>query len=373
MSTSWLVETVRHMDTAVFIWQLDTPDDVWSLRVIEANPSAAAFAETSIDELVGQRLGDVRPRFADPALPERFIEALSTGQPVDLGYCECYDRRARAKTYRVQAFPIGPDQVGVLFEDATERRRWERQATQMLKMEALGRLAGSIAHDFNNLLTVIVGNCQLLLSDPPPEHTEATRADLAQVVTAGESASALTRQLLAFSRQQSLAPQIFDLNDALTRLFPMLRRLIREDVEIVLDFDAGVALVNMDRSQFEQVLINLSTNARDAMPFGGVLTIRTAQVVVSEIDERLPGLQPGQYTYLTVRDTGEGMPLHVQERIFEPFFTTKALGLGTGLGLATILGIIKQSGGYIYVDSSPGHGTIFATYLPAVDGAAGAA
>jgi two-component system, cell cycle sensor histidine kinase and response regulator CckA len=367
LSTHWLAETVRQMDTAVYIWQLDTPDDVWSLRLIEANPSAAAFAETSIDELLGQSLGDARPRFADPAVPERYIEALSTGQLVDLGYCECYDRRARAKTYHVQVFPIGSDQVGVLFEDATERRRWERQATQMLKMEALGRLAGSIAHDFNNLLTVIVGNCQLLLSDPPPEHTEATRADLAQVVTAGESASALTRQLLAFSRQQSLAPQVFDLNDALTRLFPMLRRLIREDVEIVLDFEAGVALVNMDRSQLEQVLINLSTNARDAMPFGGVLTIRTAHVVVGEADERLPGLQPGQYAYLTVRDTGEGMPLDVQERIFEPFFTTKALGLGTGLGLATILGIIKQSGGYIYVESAPGQGTTFATYLPAVD------
>jgi PAS domain S-box-containing protein len=250
--------------------------------------------------------------------------------------------------------------------DVTERRTLEAQYQQAQKMEALGRLAGGVAHDFNNLLTVILGYCELLLAEPDPQ--DRRRAGILKIHAAGSSAAGLTRQLLAFSRKQIIEPTLLDLNAVVTDMRAMLGRLIREDVTVVLDLRPELAPVKVDRGQVEQVIMNLAVNARDAMPGGGTLTIETANV---ELDEDYAksdlSVKPGPYVVLTVTDTGTGMTPQVQARLFEPFFTTKAVGTGTGLGLATVHGIVTQSGGRVSVSSEVGRGTSFRVYFPRAD------
>jgi PAS domain S-box-containing protein len=252
--------------------------------------------------------------------------------------------------------------------DITERRALEAQYQQAQKMEAIGQLAGGVAHDFNNLLTVILGNCELLLD--VVDGNDQRREDLTQIQRAGQSAAALTRQLLAFSRKEIIEPKLLDLNAVLAEMRAMLRRLIREDVEIVLALRPELAPVKADRGQIEQIVLNLSVNARDAMPKGGTLTIRIDNV---ELDDRYAkthvAVTPGAYVALTVADTGDGMTPDVQARLFEPFFTTKEAGTGTGLGLATVHGIVTQNGGSINVSSEIGKGTSFQVYFPRADGA----
>jgi PAS domain S-box-containing protein len=263
----------------------------------------------------------------------------------------------------------GQECVIAILRDITEKKFLEKQLRQTQKMEAVGQLSGGIAHDFNNLLGVIIGYSEILEQRLPQDHP--LRKECGQIKKAGQSAASLTRQLLAFSRQQVLEPKVLDLNAIVLQVEKMLRRLIGEDIDLRATFGPALGCIKADQSQIEQVIINLAVNARDAMPQGGKLMIETSNVDLDEdYARRHPPQQPGPYVQLTVADTGMGMDAETQSRIFEPFFTTKELGKGTGLGLSTVYGVVRQSGGHIWVYSELGQGTSFKIYLPRVGKAA---
>lgn len=249
--------------------------------------------------------------------------------------------------------------------DISERKRLEEQLLQSQKMEGIGRLAGGIAHDFNNLLTAIIGYADLTKDELSESHPAYPYVQ--NVFKAAERAGTLTSQLLAFARKQIIAPSIISLNELIMDTGAILRRLIGEDVELIVLPQPELWLVKADFNQFSHVLINLAVNARDAMPSGGSLTIETANIILdADYARRHADVLPGEYAMLVVSDTGVGMDVAIQQHIFEPFFTTKGLGKGTGLGLATCYGIVKQSGGHIWIYSEPGQGTAFKIYLPRV-------
>ena len=254
-------------------------------------------------------------------------------------------------------------------EDVTESKRMEEMFRQAQKMEAVGQLAGGVAHDFNNLLAVIIGYGEII--EERLNNDDPIRVKVEQITKAGKRGAGLTRQLLAFSRQQILAPRILSLNSIVADVQKMLQRLIGEDVRLVTTLSSNLASVKADQGQIEQVIMNLAVNARDAMPDGGTLTIETANVLLDEHDLPIhPELSTGPFVMLAVTDNGTGMDVEVQKHIFEPFFTTKEQGKGTGLGLATVYGVVNQSGGHILVDSKLGRGTTFKIYLPQVRAAA---
>jgi PAS domain S-box-containing protein len=281
-------------------------------------------------------------------------------------------RRADGTSFPAEywSYPVRRDGalVGavVTFLDITERKRLEEQFRQAQKMEVVGRLAGGVAHEFNNLLTVIMGYSEMLLGARPP--TAPSHNLALEIRKAGERAASLTRQLLGFSRKQVLTPMVLDLNAVLAEMKTLLPRLIGEDIELAFALDPALGRVRADPGEIEQVIMNLVVNARDAMPRGGRLTIETRNQAPDESSARQhPEVPPGPHVLLAVGDTGCGMDPPTLARIFEPFFTTKEPGKGTGLGLATVYGIVKQSGGHIAVASEPGHGTTFTIYLPRVE------
>ncbi len=290
----------------------------------------------------------------------------ASGQP----YSAEYRLQARNGTYRwftdiatVVRDANGVESLQGVMTDVTETKLLEAQFRQSQKMEAVGQLAGGIAHDFNNLLMVIRGHTDLLLNSGVEQPREAIK----QIQKAADRAASLTRQLLAFSRMQVLQPEVLDLNQVVGDMASMIERLFGSNIELVFETEPELGRVRADAGQVEQVLLNLAVNARDAMPGGGRLTIRTENARFAPGDARpLPIIGDGDYAALIVKDTGDGMDTETQARIFEPFFTTKEKGRGTGLGLATVYGIVKQSGGFIIVDSAPGQGATFTIYLPRV-------
>jgi two-component system cell cycle sensor histidine kinase/response regulator CckA len=338
-------------------------------RILLANPAVVRMLgySSESDLLILNMNTDV---YRNPVDRERVIEQSRnteylkdfevewkhrTGSPIMV--------RFSSHVVRNQAGEI--DHFDMMVQDITRQRNLEDQLRQAQKMEAIGRLAGGVAHDFNNLLGVIIGYSELALDRIEP--ASAVRSQVEQIRKAGERASALTRQLLAFSRQQVLDTKTLNLNAIISDMAQLLLRLIGEDIELQTKLDPDLHSIRGDQGQIEQVIMNLAVNARDAMPQGGKLIIETRNVMIEEDElQRRAPMIAGDYILLTISDTGMGMDAETQAHIFEPFFTTKARGKGTGLGLATVYGVVKQSGGYIWVYSEPGLGATFKLYLPRV-------
>jgi PAS domain S-box-containing protein len=312
-------------------------------------------------------LGECTARFSFPD-ELKALQKVQEGE--DVPPFEAVRRRKDGKEIHVSV-RISPIRDGegklvgasAICRDVSERRRLEEQMRQAQKMEAVGQLAGGVAHDFNNLLTVVAGYSEVLLGSLPADNP--TVPLLKEIHKAGERAVSLTRQLLMFSRRQMQAPEVLDINAIITEMEKMLRRMIGEDILLRTDLSPGLGQVKADRGQIEQILMNLAVNSRDAMPEGGKLIIETTNAVLGEDVARSQlELKPGRYSMLAVSDNGCGMDEQVKARIFEPFFTTKGPGKGTGLGLATVYGIVQQCQGAIYVYSEPGRGTTFKIYFP---------
>ncbi|MGH7230266.1 MAG: ATP-binding protein, partial [Nitrospiraceae bacterium] len=335
--------------------------------LLEINPAGLAMVGAcSHEEITGKPVLDlVHPddRTAYMALHARVIN----GHPGTIQF-RLRNRCGGPRWMGMRAVPLkdtfdGPMVSLSIARDITEAKQTEEQLHQARKMEAIGRLAGGVAHDFNNVLTGITGHSDLLLRHLPPDFPARRHAE--EIKKAGQRCAALTRQLLAFSRKQVLMPKVLDLNAVIAGIEEMLRLLIGEDVMLTIHPEPHPLYIELDPVQIEQVLLNLAVNARDAMPQGGTLALDTASVELSHraVHER-GGIPRGPYVKLTVRDTGCGMDAETAHRIFEPFFTTKESGKGTGLGLATVYGIIQHNKGHIEVDSAPGKGTTFTVYLP---------
>jgi PAS domain S-box-containing protein len=348
-------------------------------RILEFNPAAEKLFDYPRATVIGERMAELIVPDVSRAAYGEGMSACGAGEGSSVGKrIELSLRRADGSLVPVELVVSrirveGPPLFTCYIRDLTERlqaeealRRTEEQFQQAQKMEAIGRLAGGVAHDFNNLLTVINGYAQSLLGKLPPDSPHRPGVEL--INKAGNRAAGLTRQLLAFSRRQVLEPKVFCLNSVVAETSKMLQRMIGEDIALEVLPAANLNRIKADQSRIEQVLMNLAVNARDAMPTGGKLILETRNIVLDEADTRSrPEVVPGSYVLLAVTDNGVGMDEATQARIFEPFFTTKEVGKGTGLGLATVYGIIRQSGGHIAVYSEPNRGTTFKIYLPATE------
>jgi PAS domain S-box-containing protein len=344
--------------------------DQETLGFLAVNDASLRVYGHSREEFLRMAVGDVRVDEGDGALAGDYPVSGASDSATRLSHA----RKHRRKDGSVMEVEIARSRITfrgrpawlAMVSDVTEKKSLEAQLVRAQKMEAVGQLAGGVAHDFNNLLGVITGYAELLSRELAPGSRALKRSE--EITHAARRAAALTRQLLAFSRRQVLQPRVLDLNTVVADVEKMMRRLISENIQIVTAPAPGLGNVRADAGQLEQVLMNLAINARDAMPSGGRLVIETANVELDETYARVnPEARPGPHVVLAVSDTGHGMDARTMARIFEPFFTTKDEGKGTGLGLATVYGIVRQSGGTVNVYSEPGHGTTFKVYLPRVD------
>ena len=332
------------------------------------NSAGAQLFGLTVEEVVGRGDHDLFPPAVADEMVEHDRQVLTSGEPQTIE--ETASMRGVARTYLTTrgVYRDAQEQVIGLVgfsRDITELKRLEQQFRQAQKMEAVGQLAGGVAHDFNNLLTAIIGFGEMAFNSLDP--ADPNRELITEIRRAGQRAATLTRQLLAFSRKQVLRPEVVSLNALLGDVLKLLQRLIGEDIEVSLTPDEALGMARIDPGQFEQAVINLAVNARDAMPQGGSLLIETANV---ELDEMYASLHEdvaaGPYVMVAVSDSGLGMDEATRARIFEPFFTTKPTGEGTGLGLAMVYGFVKQSGGHVEAYSEPGRGTTFKIFLPRV-------
>jgi two-component system, cell cycle sensor histidine kinase and response regulator CckA len=347
-------------------------------RIVDANTQALRMFGYQRGELMGERIEILLPeRLRHGHEGQRADYAKNAHErPMGVGR-ELVARRKDGTEFpaEIGLGPLATDE-GVMISstivDVTERKKMEEQLRLSQRMEAIGQLAGGVAHDFNNLLAVILGCADSAQEKLSPEHP--ARRKLEVIIQAGNSAADLTRQLLAFSRQQIMQPRVLNLKEVLERTETLLRRLIGENIQFTMALDPALGQVKADPGQIEQVLMNLAVNARDAMPEGGRLNIEARNVELDETyHDAHQAVLPGGYVMIAVEDSGSGMDQETQARIFDPFFTTKELGKGTGLGLATVYGIVKQSGGYIWVYSEVNKGTVFKVYLQRVEQSAPAA
>lgn len=345
-------------DHSAVKWLID-PD---SGNIVDANKAAADFYGWSREELKQMKIQQI-----NILPPEEIKKEIEKARTLKKTHFEFRHRLADGSIRDVRVFSSkikikGKDYLHSIIQDVTKEKEIEAQLHQSQKLESIGQLAGGVAHDFNNMLNVILGYGEIMLNKL--HHGDPLREDARQIVEAGKRSMALTHQLLAFSRKQTLQPMVLNINESLKTIEKMLRRLIGEDIDLVMALEEDISYVKVDSGQIEQVIMNLAVNARDAMPYGGKLIIETANVVLDEsYTQNHAGAVPGEYVMIAVTDTGSGMDKETLFKIFEPFFTTK--GKGTGLGLSTVYGIVKQSGGNIWGYSEPAKGTTFKIYLPA--------
>jgi len=376
-----LAQELAHERTLLRDLMDNTPDGIYfkdrQLRFLRTNRAyARGLGKASSDALVGRRLNDVLGPYSAEALNVEAEErrVLAEGVALEDAVHEFRQSNGSVHLSETKAPIRSPngETIGLvgISRDITARvqaeaalRRAEEQLLHSQKMEAIGQLAGGVAHDFNNVLSVILSYGEILLDEMAAD--DPKHADMAVMVGAAQRAATLTRQLLAFSRRHVIEANVVDLNTAVRGVDKMLHRIIGEDIDLRTTLEPRPLSVRADTSQLEQVIMNLTVNARDAMPKGGTIAIETASVELNERDAaEHPGLVPGTFIRLRVRDTGIGMDAATQKRVFEPFFTTKDVGRGTGLGLSTVYGIVQQCGGHIVLESEPGRGTTFSIYLP---------
>ena len=348
------------------MWVYDQED----LRFLAVNHAATQSYGYTRDEFLAMTLLDIRPEEDIPKLLE--VTAVPTTSLHTEGPWRHRKKDGKVIAVEITEHPLvfdGRSASLVLATDITERKRLEQQFYEAQRMESVGRLAGGVAHDFNNLLTVINGYSEMLMDDVSAD--SPLREPVTEIRAAGERAAGLTQQLLAFSRRQLVQPKVVNLNEVAGEIRKMMARLIGDDIELRTNLSPDLGNIVADAGQLQQIIMNLAVNARDAMPSGGTLSIETANVEIDGIATAAhPEMRAGRYAMLAVSDTGTGMTQEVQNRIFEPFFTTKPTGAGTGLGLATVYGMVKQAGGWIWVYSELGDGTTFKVYFPRSDSAA---
>jgi two-component system, cell cycle sensor histidine kinase and response regulator CckA len=337
-------------------------------HIMAANEAACKLTGYSKEELLRMQASELQEE-ADISILENIHKRILSGEDIQ-GETKITTKAGcniDVEFGHHRVLISGVPYIHSIVRDISSRKHLEAQLLQAQKMEAIGALAGGVAHDFNNLLSVIKGYTELLLDEF--DQNDPRRKDLQQIEKAAHRAASLTSQLLAFSRKQILQPEILDLNASINDMSIMLRRLIGEHIELIINAQTNLGLINADPGQIQQIVLNLAVNARDAMPRGGKLIIETSDV---EVEERYvkehPLVQPGSYVMAAISDNGIGMDAETKARIFEPFFTTKEKGKGTGLGLSTVYGIVKQSNGFIWVYSEPGKGTTFKVYFPRMKG-----